>query len=37
MALVENIYSYKEAKEKIEVLNKHAEILKGNHFLPIFL
>lgn len=29
MAMVDNIYSYKEAKSKIEYLNKHTDILKG--------
>ena len=29
MALIDNIYSYQEVKEKIEVLNKNSELLKG--------
>ena len=29
MALIDNIYSYQEVKDKINMLNKNAEILKG--------
>lgn len=32
MALVDNILSHQEAKEKIELLNKNASILKGNSY-----
>jgi hypothetical protein len=28
MAMVDNLYSYKEAKDKIDVLNKNVDILK---------
>lgn len=30
MAMVDNIYSYKEAMEKIDYLNKNVDVLKGN-------
>lgn len=33
MALIDNIYSYQEVKDKINMLNKNAEILKGKYNL----